>query len=160
MLRWMSVAIWLCLNGFLVGCGGSVFGPHIYDIDLTPTILPPEGGIVRVEVHTNGAEQVAATITRPDGSEFDVLLQPLLVFTYGQKWKREFRLPPNNDPEGDDQVYSIVIRVWGEDMWSKRTEPAGQVIVKGKKDGGSISPPKAGSSLPTNASDADGNGVG
>ncbi len=158
----MSLTIWLIAVGFFVGCGGTtLWGPSVYDIDVEPRNLPPEGGIVRVEIHTDGARQVTAVIKRPDGTEFETLLQPISVLTYGEKWKREIRLPPNTDPEGDDQVYTIVLRIFSEDSGLFnffREKSAGQVIVKGTKPIGGTSAPSGSSEPSAGSSGSEGEG--
>lgn len=164
MLRRMSLAIWLIANGLLVGCGGTtLWGPSVYDIDVDPRTLPPEGGVVRIEIHTDGARQVTAVIKRPDGTEFETLLQPISVLTYGEKWKREIQLPPNTDPKGDDQVYTIVLRIWGEDSGLfnfYREKSAGKVIVKGTKTNDGNSDSSNGSTPPEGSPGSDGKSQG
>jgi hypothetical protein len=63
-------------------------------------------------------------------------------------------LPPNNDPEGKDQVYKVTVTAFGGDFWSSHERDAGEVIVKGKLEGSTDVP-----SDETNAS-ASGEGEG
>lgn len=130
-------------GGFFIGCGSAIFGGlHIGDIEVSPRVLPAEGGTVWVKVKTKNAKQVRALVIYPDNTQGVVGLEPVLtpsVLLGEQKWKGEIRLPPNNDPEGNDRIYTIFVRAWrGYDF---ETAPAGEVIVKGKKSDGDISAP-------------------
>jgi len=50
-------------------------------------------------------------------------------------------LPPNNDPEGKDQVYKVTVVAYESEFWSSHERDAGKVVVKGKLEGTSSEVP-------------------
>jgi hypothetical protein len=132
----LAVIAILC---WVVGCSGFLTQVHITNIDISPRILPPEGGKVKIVVKTYNAEDVRVHFKRTnDGKTFSLSLSTefwLGMVTGEQKWDGEITLPPNNDPEGKDQVYKVTVTAFGGDFWSSHERDAGKVIVKGKLEG-------------------------
>ncbi|MFN4180282.1 MAG: hypothetical protein ACK4I8_08210 [Armatimonadota bacterium] len=127
------------LGAVLSGCSGVLFRAHITDIEISPRTLPPKGGRVKIVVKTYNADQVEVKFIRSgDGKTFFKYLSQEFSwsFLYGeQKWDGEITLPPNNDPEGRDQVYSIIVKAWKSGGWGWEHERSGgKVIVKGKSE--------------------------
>ena len=118
------------------GCSSLIVRVHITDVDIGPRTLPPEGGTVKIVVKTYHADEVRAFFRRTtDDRVFSVSLSP--EFSWGlflgeQKWDGEIKLPPNNDPEGKDQVYRVTVNAWSYDRGS-HVRDAGKVVVKGKE---------------------------
>ncbi|MFN3420223.1 MAG: hypothetical protein ACK40X_00680 [Armatimonadota bacterium] len=132
----------------LLGCAGVVFRVHITSIEISPRTLPPEGGRVKIVVKTYNADQVKVNFVRSgDGKTFAKYLSQEFSwsFLYGeQKWDGEITLPPNNDPEGRDQVYSITVKAWKSDGWGWEDERSGgEVIVKGKLESSPTTEPQS-----------------
>lgn len=132
---WGSILVFLCAT--LFGCAGVFLRTHITNIDISPRTLPPEGGEVKIIVKTYNADHVWVSFKRTsDGKTFKTSLSMefwLGMLSGEQKWDGEIYLPPNNDPEGKDQVYVVTVKAWDDEGWDHVRE-GGKVIVKGKSD--------------------------
>jgi len=128
----------LLLSLTLVGCSGVLLRAHITDIDIAPRTLPPEGGKVKIVVKALNADRVWVSFKRSsDGKTFTASLSPefWLGFLTGEsKWDGEIKLPPNDDPEGEDQVYEVTVKAWNNDGW-EHARDGGKIVVKGKASG-------------------------
>ncbi len=122
----------------LLGCSDIIFRAHITDIDISPRTLPPEGGKVKIVVKVYNADHVWARFKRTsDGKTFTTSLSPefwLGIVSGQSKWDGEIKLPPNDDPEGKDQIYAVTVKAWTDDNWS-HVRDGGKVVVKGKSEG-------------------------
>ncbi len=139
------LALW---GTVLLGCAGAVLRAHITSIEISPRTLPPKGGRVKIVVKTYNVDQVKVEfVRRGDGKTFVKYLSREFSWSllYGeQKWDGEITLPPNNDPEGRNQVYSLVVRAWRSDGWGWEHERSGgEVIVKSKLESSPSAEPQS-----------------
>jgi hypothetical protein len=129
----------------VVSCSGLLTQVHITDIDISPRTLPPEGGKVKIVVKTYNASGVRVYFKRTnDGKTFSLHLSTefwLGMVLGEQKWDGEINLPPNNDPEGKDQVYKVTVVAYESEFWSSHERDGGKVIVKGKRENTSSNAP-------------------
>jgi len=129
----------------VVSCSGLLTRVHITDIDISPRTLPPEGGKVKIVVKTYNASDVRVYFKRTnDGKTFSLHLSTefwLGMVLGEQKWDGEINLPPNNDPEGKDQVYKVTVVAYESEFWSSHERDGGKVIVKGKRENTSSNAP-------------------
>jgi len=144
-LRKFRLAIIAVLCWVLAGCSGLLTRVHITGIDISPRILPPEGGKVKIVVKTYNAGDVRVYFKRAnDGKTFSLSLSTefwLGMVLGEQKWDGEITLPPNNDPEGKDQVYKVTVVAYESEFWSSHERDGGKVIVKGKQENTSSNVP-------------------
>jgi hypothetical protein len=144
-LRKFRLAIIAISCWMVVSCSGLLTRVHITGIDISPRTLPPEGGKVKIVVKTYNAGDVRVYFKRAnDGKTFSLSLGTefwLGMMLGEQKWDGEITLPPNNDPEGKDQVYKVTVVAYESEFWSSHERDAGKVVVKGKLEGTSSEVP-------------------
>ncbi len=127
----------LSLTVLVMGCSSLTVRVHILSVSVSPRTLPREGGKVKIVVKTYNADEVRVSFQRlSDGRVFSLWLSQEFHWGFAlgeQKWDGEIRLPPNEDPEGKDQIYRVTVRAWGSG-YSEHVRSEGEVVVKGAEE--------------------------